>query len=999
MSNDIFDELKRRINIADVVERFHERPKDNFVSCPFHREKTPSLSIERENNYFSCFGCGEKGDMIHFVAALHKVTEYEAVKLIAESFGLSELVSHGSKRVGSLTNGNGTKPRGTFVSPITQAEGRGEQVKKVSAEVSAHHSELIRGWASKVDAKRGYLKSRGFTDDTIAKFLLGYDPVEDGIVIPYPPEFEYKIVRKFHPQDPSKPYRKPKKEEWGSEPIFNIQAVSEGGAVFVVESQLCAISIMQCGGAAVALGGLNGIDLFLREVVARKSASVFVVALDNDKMGVAMQPKLVEGLKKAGARFVEYNVSGECKDPNELLQKNAEALTINIQSATAAAEKAPERQPEKPKAADREAKVKALLGREITDPKAVFTDEYIDALAYAKAQLAADYSLFKIKAKAAKVQMRDLDNTVNQHIRKNKPQETSTERPLDLGRDLSGAAAPKGWTVTLENGVRKLVVTRDSEHEIVACPDAVVTTARLVNLDDGKERLELSFFKDGRWKRVVGMRTQVYNKNSIIAFGDEGLHVTSESAKDLVAYLSEYEIANKAVIPLKKSIARVGWVRQAEFFPYSTEEEIVFEEGYGAYIYHSLKEQGDYGVWKEMMTKLRKNPFARFLTSASFASPLLVRMGIRPFAIHIWAGSQSGKSAALKAAMSVWGDPNRLMTTACATIVGLEQKAGALNHLPFGIDEKQAADENKMPFSRLIYMLGEGEGKTRGARGGGNQEKVTWHNAAIITGEEPITSATTRDGVQTRTLELNGVPVGDKEFGQEVHILSENNFGHAGAQFMKAVCERLKTEPEFLFTKYAEVKETLKAKGIKGVHADYIAAVIIADILTETLIFGTDAETAEREAFENGEYIFKNNAEQHHGDNVENAYSFVVGWLASNDSRFVKGTTVPFTTPCYGRIEDNNEYKTTYLVVPIYVEEALKERGYNVEQVTRGFADKRYLYVWTDAGKKRRKKVTTTLNGVRMELYRFDLTKKDKPPQQIGIKDLKPINDGENLPF
>lgn len=989
--NDIFDKLKQAVNIADVVERFHGKiNKEGFVSCPFHQEKTPSLSIERKGNYFTCFGCDEKGDMIHFVSKLKGIGELDAAKLIAEEFGLSDIVSGGYSKPRRQATPKNKVPQNAS----NDLEGQEDEQSIISPAAKARHAQQIKEWAKCVDKKRNYFKSRGFTDDTIEKFMFGYDSEVDGIVVPYPPNFDYKITRLFNPPDPKRPYRKPKSTEWGSAPIYNIDAVSQGGVVFVVESQLCAVSIMQCGGTAVGLGGTGGIDLFLKEVESRKSESIFVVSLDNDKPGKTAQPKLVEGLKRLNARFIEFNVAGECKDPNELLAKDADELTKNVESAV---EKAKNTKMAAPTAMSKEESVKELLSREITSAETVFTEKYIDALSFAKTHLAAEYSLFKIKAKSAKVQMRDLENTVTQHARKNKS-ETKAENALDLGRDLGGAVAPKNWTVTLDGGVRKLVTTRDSEHEVIACPDAVVITARLANLDDGRERLELSFYKDGAWKKVVGMRTQVYNKNSIIAFGDDGLHITSESAKDLVGYLSEYEIANKNVIPLKKSIARVGWVRQAEFFPYSTDEEIVFEEGYGAYVYHSIREHGDYTVWKEMMAKLRQNPFARFLTSASFASPLLVRMGIRPFAIHIWAGSQSGKSAALKAAMSMWGDPDRLMTTACATIVGLEQKAGALNNLPFGIDEKQAADENKMSFSRLIYMLGEGEGKTRGARGGGNQEKVTWHNAAIITGEEPITSSSTRDGVQTRTLELNGVPVDDKEFGQEVHILSENNFGHAGAEFMKAVCKKLKQEPKYLETKYAEVKDALRVKGIRGVHADYIAAVIVADMIAETVVFGTDIKTAEREAYENGEYIFKNNADQHHGDNIESAYSFVVGWLASNESRFIKGTSQPYTTPVYGRIEDS-EYKASYLVVPIYVEEALKERGYNVEQVTRGFADKRYLYVWTDAGKKRRKKVTTTLNGVRMELYRFDLIKKDKPPTQMSLKDLKPIENDDDIPF
>ena len=126
------------------------------------------------------------------------------------------------------------------------------------------------------------------------------------------------------------------------------------------------------------------------------------------------------------------------------------------------------------------------------------------------------------------------------------------------GIDLSGAVVPRKWQVTAGGGVRRTYTSKDSEGEAVACPDPVVITRRLVNIDDSRERLELSFRRDGRWKSVIGSRTQVYNKTAVIAFGDEGLHVTSGTAAELVNYLSDYETANKAVIPRAASISRLG---------------------------------------------------------------------------------------------------------------------------------------------------------------------------------------------------------------------------------------------------------------------------------------------------------------------------------------------------------------------------------------------------------------------------------------------------------
>jgi uncharacterized protein (DUF927 family) len=111
-----------------------------------------------------------------------------------------------------------------------------------------------------------------------------------------------------------------------------------------------------------------------------------------------------------------------------------------------------------------------------------------------------------------------------------------------------------------------------------------------------------------------------------------------------------------------------------------------------------------------------------------------------------------------------------------------------LRHLPLGIDEKQSADERRLSLEHLIYVLGQGSGKIRGAKGGGTAEVATWHNIVMLTGEEPITRNSSLDGIQTRTFELYGKPVDDMDFAKDVHITSENNYGFAGAQFMRGVC-------------------------------------------------------------------------------------------------------------------------------------------------------------------------------------------------------------------
>lgn len=78
---DIFETVKSQVKIADVVEQFGVKlnSRDKGL-CPFHREKTASFSVDRNTNIFTCFGCGETGDVITFVAKIKDIEPYEAAK-------------------------------------------------------------------------------------------------------------------------------------------------------------------------------------------------------------------------------------------------------------------------------------------------------------------------------------------------------------------------------------------------------------------------------------------------------------------------------------------------------------------------------------------------------------------------------------------------------------------------------------------------------------------------------------------------------------------------------------------------------------------------------------------------------------------------------------------------------------------------------------------------------------------------------------------------------
>ena len=285
---DIFEKVKDQVKIADAVEAFGIKlnSRDKGL-CPFHREKTPSFSIDRKNNIFTCFGCGETGDVITFASKIKEVEPLEAAKLLAEMFHID--VDDCTKR--------------TSIKDYLKA--------------------CIRD-ADKTD----YFQKRGLTKETVKKYCLGYDVKRNAIVLPYSSELRYYQTRSIS----DKKFYKPTNEEAGAEPLFNRKALwgTSKEPVFIVESPLCALSIMQCGGVSVSLCGVGGANKLVKEVKSKKPNAPLVLCLDNDEPGQKASASLEKELQTAKVPYIVFNVAGSKKDPNELLMSNPEELKAAV---------------------------------------------------------------------------------------------------------------------------------------------------------------------------------------------------------------------------------------------------------------------------------------------------------------------------------------------------------------------------------------------------------------------------------------------------------------------------------------------------------------------------------------------------------------------------------------------------------------------------------------------------------------------------------------------
>lgn len=282
---------------------------------------TAAFSIDRDGVHGKCFSCGFYGDIFDLVAARDALTLEEATRQLVNRY------DPGSRRSSAAVD---------FAPPPISSS---KAEAPAPAAKSGEALEYIRRAHSNLKGSDGerYLLGRGFTPETLERFSAGYDPqcynkvlrrTAASVVVAYPGA-AYYITRPIS----EKQYDKPRTADAGSEPIFNAGALYGGAeAVFVVESQLCAMSVEQCGGAAIAMGGC-GERRLLDLLKAKPTAAVLVLALDNDAPGRENTAKLTRALMEAGVSFIEANISGSMKDPNELLVADAEQLAANVAAA------------------------------------------------------------------------------------------------------------------------------------------------------------------------------------------------------------------------------------------------------------------------------------------------------------------------------------------------------------------------------------------------------------------------------------------------------------------------------------------------------------------------------------------------------------------------------------------------------------------------------------------------------------------------------------------
>lgn len=337
-------------DLRSYVEQITRKSKGaNMYVCPLcgsgeGHNGTGAFSI-KDGTSWKCFSCNEGGDIFDLIGKYEGIADHsEQLKRAGELFGVT-IDSHRSTA------------REDF-SPEYQNQPKNERNTQGDIHTTAYTQPAETDFkdfflqAHSHIKETDYPQRRGLSQETIDRFGLGFvaewrhpkapkSPATPRLIIPIS-KYSY-LARDIRAEIPEEQAGYKKSKVKGREKVswtFNAKALQTATKpIFVVEGELDALSIIEVGGEAVALGSINYTRAFLELVKVKRPAQPLILALDNEtepdkkeKIERAYR-ELAEGLTGLDIPFYRLNPAGDYKDANEALQGNREALRQAVEEA------------------------------------------------------------------------------------------------------------------------------------------------------------------------------------------------------------------------------------------------------------------------------------------------------------------------------------------------------------------------------------------------------------------------------------------------------------------------------------------------------------------------------------------------------------------------------------------------------------------------------------------------------------------------------------------
>lgn len=334
-----FDEAREQLKgrLEEYVESITQRSRGkNLFNCPLcgsgtGKNGTGAFSIKNGTSW-KCFSCGKGGDLFDLIGEYEGITDHaEQLKWAGKRFGVD----------------------------VESAEYQ----KRDKTEQPTHNS--IHTATPEVDYTDFFIQAnkdiektdyrRGLSLETLNRFLIGYveswkhpkrpksTPTPRLII---PTSKHSYLARDTRAEIPEE-QQGDSKLKVGSLHFFNLKALQNSKKpIIIVEGEIDALSIIEVGGEAIALGTTTKAKAFADLVKVQRPAQPIIIALDNDTAGTKASEDIIEGLEGADIPYYKLNICGRYKDANEALLKDREALRQAVEDAEHIQEEAEQAQKE-----------------------------------------------------------------------------------------------------------------------------------------------------------------------------------------------------------------------------------------------------------------------------------------------------------------------------------------------------------------------------------------------------------------------------------------------------------------------------------------------------------------------------------------------------------------------------------------------------------------------------------------------------------------------------
>lgn len=348
------DENKALEFIRQQEPTFLEKARKRGYICPVCGNGTGAdgdgivPNKASKSPHYICFKCHKSADIFEWYGLANGLTDFfEQKRGAARHYGIAidGPTSSSATHLRTVTEYNALPDYTSGAKRDTQPEYSQEETPK--EEPAGDYSQFFLQ-AHAFIGQTDYPQTRGLSQATIDRFSLGFlpawrhpkaprSPQSPRLIIPTSPN-SY-IARDTRAELPAGA-EKYAKSKVGETHVFNSEALRNAQTpIFVTEGEIDALSIIEAGGEAVALGSTAN-NKFIEMLRAEKPAQPLILALDNDKAGERGEEELAKTLQELGISFYRLNVYGEHKDANEALTADREDLAAAIERINSSPEEA-----------------------------------------------------------------------------------------------------------------------------------------------------------------------------------------------------------------------------------------------------------------------------------------------------------------------------------------------------------------------------------------------------------------------------------------------------------------------------------------------------------------------------------------------------------------------------------------------------------------------------------------------------------------------------------